>query len=358
MVRGGWWATLAVLALAGRAPAAADDAIPASLAPFEHLVGAWKGTGIPTTNRIKGWPERHLWAWAFADGKAVGLALTLEGDRVLKSGRLVFDEARKQYRLDGTDPEGKAVVFVGPLEKGGKALVLERSGAASDGSKERLTLRLVANMIRYTIQLDRREPGAPQYDRAIEIGMTKEGEAFAAGGSAADLPRCIITGGTATLTVSFQGKSFPVCCTGCRDEFNDNPEKYLKKALARAAAEAKGDARKSATTAIGKDDGSFAGLVDDEPDTASKPKAKAKSKVKPAADPDDEPAEAPADQAKAKPKADPAAKARALLSQAQALEKSRKVPAAVIYYRRIVKEYPRSAQARVAAARLKVLGGR
>ena len=47
---------------------------------------------------------------------------------------------------------------------------------------------------------------------------------------------------------------------------------------------------------------------------------------------------------------------KSLLSQAQAFEKSRKVPAAVIYYKRIVKEYPRSPQAKVAAARLKALG--
>ena len=35
------------------------------------------------------------------------------------------------------------------------------------------------------------------------------------------------------MTVSYKGKTYPVCCSGCRDEFNDNPEKYAKKADAR-----------------------------------------------------------------------------------------------------------------------------
>src|SRR5262249_7520975 len=74
------------------------------------------------------------------------------------------------------------------------------------------------------------EPGAPQFKVAVETGQTKEGEAFAAGSSAADLPKCVVTGGAATLTVSYQGKTYPLCCSGCRDEVNENPEKYIKKA--------------------------------------------------------------------------------------------------------------------------------
>src|SRR5439155_4634266 len=91
---------------------------------------------------------------------------------------------------------------------------------------------------------DRRPPGAPQFSRLMEAGLLREGEAFASGGAAANLPRCILTGGAASMTVSYQGKSYPVCCTGCRDEFNDNPEKYIKLAALKATttAPAPGDA--------------------------------------------------------------------------------------------------------------------
>jgi YHS domain-containing protein len=36
-----------------------------------------------------------------------------------------------------------------------------------------------------------------------------------------------VTGGLGTSTVSFGGKTYYVCCSGCRDEFNANPKKYV-----------------------------------------------------------------------------------------------------------------------------------
>ncbi|MFM7112038.1 MAG: YHS domain-containing protein, partial [Planctomycetota bacterium] len=37
-----------------------------------------------------------------------------------------------------------------------------------------------------------------------------------------------VSGGAGTSTVSFKGETFYVCCSGCRDAFNENPEKYVK----------------------------------------------------------------------------------------------------------------------------------
>ena len=41
-------------------------------------------------------------------------------------------------------------------------------------------------------------------------------------------PECVVTGGLGTISVNYKGKTYYVCCTGCRDEFKDNPEKYIK----------------------------------------------------------------------------------------------------------------------------------
>jgi YHS domain-containing protein len=38
----------------------------------------------------------------------------------------------------------------------------------------------------------------------------------------------VITGGLGTIAVSYNGKTYYVCCTGCRDEFNQNPAKAIK----------------------------------------------------------------------------------------------------------------------------------
>jgi hypothetical protein len=39
---------------------------------------------------------------------------------------------------------------------------------------------------------------------------------------------CIVSGGLGKITVSYKGKTYYVCCSGCRDAFSDQPEKYVK----------------------------------------------------------------------------------------------------------------------------------
>ena len=330
--------------------------IPEPFVPFEHMIGSWKGQGIPAANRLKGWPEKHSWAWKFAKGVPVGMSIVLEGDKTLTKADLTVDPTGKQYRLEGTAADGKPVTYAGTFggTSSSKMLTLDRVGDTPEG-KERIVIWPYSNMIRYALTLERQDPGAPQFKKVIEVGLTKEGEAFAAGGSAADLPKCIITGGSATMSVSYQGKSYPLCCSGCRDEFNENPEKYVKKVAMRAE---KGDAKtpvKAASAGAGKDDGAFAGFGDEE-----KPRSKATSKsTAPKAEaPAADPAEAPkADDGAGKDKDKDEARAASILRLGQNLEKSTRPANALPYYRRVVKEFPNSAAARTAAARIKALGG-
>jgi YHS domain-containing protein len=334
----------------GDEPSAGRE-IPAPFAPFEYLIGSWKGMGVPTANKLKGWSETHAWAWRFEKGAPVGLTVTFQGDKVLTRGQLAYDAASKRYTLTGTGTDDKPLTFSGALDASGKQLVLDRVGAAPDGSRQRLTLYPNASFIRYTLRVSEQEPGAPQFKTAIDVGLTKEGEAFAAGGAAADLPKCIVTGGAATITVSYQGKTFPLCCTGCRDEFNDNPEKYIKKAALRAEAAGKAPA-KAATSA--KDDGAFDGLIDGPKGVSAAASANSKtaSKKAPGAQPEAE-KEKPATAAG---KADDASsRAASLLKLGQNLEKAGKAAGALGYYRQVVKDYPGTASARTAAVRIKAL---
>jgi YHS domain-containing protein len=324
--------------------------IPEAFVPFEHMVGSWKGMAIPSANRLKGWPETHLWAWKFARGNPIGMTIELKGDRTLVKGLLTYAPASKQYRLEGTGPAGEPLVFVGTMDKAGKMLVLEREAGADDG-KDRLTIRPNSNLIRYVVDLDHQEKGAPQFKRVIEVGLTKEGESFAAGGSAANLPKCILTGGSATMTVSYQGKSYPICCSGCRDEFNENPEKYAKKAALMAGKDAKAPAR-TASSRVGKDDGSFDGLLDEKPKEKASPARASKTTAKKAGEPSDDGSAPVKDEAKA------AARAASQLRLGQNLEKTGKTAAAIQFYRDVVKDYPGTSEAKTAAARIKALGGK
>lgn len=325
--------------------------IPAPFAPFEYLIGSWKGVASPTANKVRGWSETHAWAWKFEKGAVVGLSVTFEGGKTLAKGRISFDPETNRYQVEGTDTAGKPVTYSGSLDKTGKTLTFDRTGTTSDGAKQRLTLYPNANFVRYTLRVSEQAAGAPQFKSVIESGVTKEGESFAAGATAADLPKCIVTGGSATMTVSYQGTTYPLCCTGCRDEFNDNPEKYIKKlALLRASAGTGKSAK--AAPAVNKDDGAFEGLGEETKPTPKSAGAMKKDK-KPVAS-----AEASEDAPKvatAKPSPNASSKADGILRLGQNLEKGKKTTAALDYYRRVVKEFPDTAAAKTAAARIKAL---
>jgi YHS domain-containing protein len=63
------------------------------------------------------------------------------------------------------------------------------------------------------------------YSRVGEVGYTREGTRLASSGNSG--PECVVTGGAGTIKVSHEGKTYYVCCTGCRDAFNDDPAGIL-----------------------------------------------------------------------------------------------------------------------------------
>src|SRR4051812_348505 len=165
---------LGVMLGGAQAAGAGGRGMPEPFVPFEHMIGSWKGQGIPTANRLKGWPEKHMWAWKFAGGVPAGMSLVLEGDKTLGKAELTCDADGKQYRLEGTDPEGKALAYVGTFggTSSSKMLTLDRVGDTPEG-KERLVIWPYSNQIRYALLLERQDPGAPQFKKVIEVGLTK-----------------------------------------------------------------------------------------------------------------------------------------------------------------------------------------
>jgi YHS domain-containing protein len=349
-------------------PAGRD--IPPTLAPLVYLVGQWNGTATPkdSAQSFRGWQETHTWAWIFIKGKPTGLSVAIQGGKVLADGQLTFDPARKRYRLDGTAPKpgGGPIAFEGALDASGKLLVLDQVGASKNatdgaGGPMRLSFRPNANFIRYTMGVDRKDAGAVQFHRATEVGLTKEGESLAAGASSSERAKCIVTGGAATMTLSYQGQTFPICCTGCRDEFNENPEKYIKKASLMAQTRGKDPAAKPSPAQASRFDDAFSG------DVAQKPSMKAGARSAGAAKkpaPSDDAAEANSERSDSsrarKPEAKsagstPAARAASLLRIGRNLEKSGKTDAALANYKRIVKDFANTAAARTAKERIKAL---
>ena len=97
----------------------------------------------------------------------------------------------------------------------------------------RIALRFVAGGDRLLVLYERKGSVGDQLVRLAEVGYTRKGSDFGKGSTG---PECIVTGGLGTIEVSYDGQTYYVCCTGCRDYFNDNPVEAIADYKARKAA--------------------------------------------------------------------------------------------------------------------------
>ena len=213
---------VAVAAWAG-ARAAADNPLSArdALKPLNVLIGEWKGTGQPegsARQRQAGfWTEELAWSWHFK-GDDAWLSVTIDKGKYFTSGELRYVPDRDLYRLSMKGNDSAAPVFEGRLKD--KVLTFERE----DGTAKE-TQRLVITLLhdnRFLYRFDKKPAGRASFTKVYEVGATKKGVAFAAGETG---PECVVSGGKGTMTISYKGQTYYVCCSGCRDAFNDNPEK-------------------------------------------------------------------------------------------------------------------------------------
>lgn len=208
------------------APKSAKDAFQ----PLNALIGSWKGTGYPTGipggNQPGSWAETITWAWKFK-GQDAWLEANFEKGKHFTRGELRYLPDSDSFKLVLTAPDKSTTTYAGKIDLGkakvpAPVLTLDRTdgGLKQD---ERFVLSLLhAN--RYLYRFETKPKGATGYEKQYMVGATKEGEAFATANTG---PECIVTGGKGTIAVSFKGKTYYVCCSGCKEAFNDEPEKFI-----------------------------------------------------------------------------------------------------------------------------------
>jgi len=210
-----------------------------ALKPFNELVGPWRGVGEPATgsaaDKQKGfWKENLSWGWKIK-GEDAWLVLEITNGKHFKGGELRYLQDKDLYQLTMFPiADGPPWVFTGKIDDKGRNLIVERTDSAR-GEDQRITINLVGE-IRFVYRFDKKKTNVKLFTRDYYVAATKEGESL---GVAEKKPECVVTGGLGTSTVSYMGQIYYVCCTGCRDAFNENPEKYIKEFKERKAKEAK-----------------------------------------------------------------------------------------------------------------------
>ena len=210
----------AVAKTLNRKPAEVRNALQA----LNEFIGTWNGTGGPDKPRPDPrdatWKETITWSWRFK-GDDAWLTFEVKGGKHLAGGEVRYDPAQKLYRLTATDAKKQRLDFDGHFEK--SYLVFERQDQPT-GETQTLTLNTAAEGARLVYRYATRPKGRTVATKVYAVAATKEGESLAANQKKNE---CVITGGRGTIAVSFMGETFYVCCSGCRDAFNENPEKYI-----------------------------------------------------------------------------------------------------------------------------------
>ncbi len=194
-----------------------------SLTRFNDWIGEWRGAGQVRRGSTRGaWQESGGFVWDFNDGKA-GIVYSIEKSKHLKQGTLSWNPKSEQYTLDAVFADGSKHQLAGKLEK--DRLILESIPGSKDQKDVwRITFRQL-NEKRMTVLYEKRRATQKLYLRVGEVGYTRKGTRLAASDSTG--PECVVTGGAGTIAVTFEGKKYYVCCTGCRDAFNDDPAGIL-----------------------------------------------------------------------------------------------------------------------------------
>lgn len=208
-------------------PAKPKDAKEA-LAPMQGWIGSWKASGtIDGTVEEKQaglWSETQRWEWNFATPAEPKLKWSAKDGKHAKGGEVRFRPDPGDFVLTLSTPDDKKLEYFGTVTIGKQKevmLVVERK---LEGERiERLTFtQLHPN--RTLIRCEIRPIAGKQFTKIYQIGATKEGEAFAKNGNAHD---CIVSGGRGTIPVTHKGTTYYVCCSGCKDAFLEEPEKWI-----------------------------------------------------------------------------------------------------------------------------------
>jgi hypothetical protein len=181
------------IAIAEEKPAI-DPGAKAQLEKVQQLVGQWRGVGQPRRGSVAdSWVEQADWAWTFEPSLAL-VSKHADG-KYFSALKLIPAEKAGAYDVIATPVAGdkEEVRYSGTLDDAGKLLAIADEPRA--GLPDRISFRFVAE--------------------------------------------CVVTGGLGTIAVMHKGEKYFVCCTGCLEYFNDNPDEIIAEYQARKAEEAK-----------------------------------------------------------------------------------------------------------------------
>ena len=213
----------------------------AKLQPLQVLLGQWRGTTRRDYENFKA-VDNHEWVWDLRT-KPDQPALTIQSDKspYIKTARLTWDTAQSKFVLTVVDPAGVTKEFsgdftdpvheiVGSDDKLHKVFRLEFDQNDSGDNSEvwQFAFSQQENN-RYLLEVAKRR-GKANFARFDTVSTQREGTSFAVSDTGYAEKTCIISEGLGTMEVTYKGRSYWVCCTGCKAAFEEDPATWIARA--------------------------------------------------------------------------------------------------------------------------------
>ncbi|MFP6770132.1 MAG: hypothetical protein VB859_18295 [Planctomycetaceae bacterium] len=211
------------------------DVVMARMKPLQILLGRWQGL---TNKQQVTVPQQWVWDLKSKPDQPA-LVLTSSESPFFRTGRLTWSADDDAFEFSGTRPDGARQVFRGRFSQPPRTVPgdsddepqltykLELTEVAAAGRKT--DWKVVFNQQennRLLVELSKRH-GQAAFRRADTIGCQRDGTAFARSDTDYGEKTCVISQGLGTIAVSYQGKSYWVCCSGCKAAFEEEPEKWI-----------------------------------------------------------------------------------------------------------------------------------
>ncbi len=221
------------------------EAIRKALDPLQIMVGSWRGESRGTTGGF-GSLEESAWRWDYSNRQQPALLVESETSPFLREAKMTYWPNKEVFTLTGQDGEGIARNFEGiftetPRDVPGDNDTLQRTFKIRfrevQPADPRDAWQIVFNQRhnnRFLMELRKQSPSSGEFNRRFEtVGNQRQGTSFAGSPDDYGERTCIISQGLGTSTVSYNGETYWVCCSGCKAAFEDDPEFWLAKAADR-----------------------------------------------------------------------------------------------------------------------------
>lgn len=217
------------------------DSVLEALKPLQVMLGDWRGITYKKTDGFSS-VETLDWVWDLqTNPQQPALVMKADKSRYHENARLTYLTDKQKYQLTITGKEGDKRIYEGDF-----TVPVAKVEGDADPNILQTTYKLSLSLVdpgdeRKNVQITFNQQNNDRYlyeiynlrgdsvTLADTITTRRNGTSFAKSDSDYGTKTCVISGGLGTSQVNYQGKSYWVCCSGCRKAFDADPEKWIAK---------------------------------------------------------------------------------------------------------------------------------